>query len=235
MQDSVLISQKYGGAVGRASDGLASAAGQRLKSEIVPLDRLFDGGLPLGTVSEWGVPLGSGGRQVILAFLAQATCGNATRAPWWCLWVRPTRADLMVYPPAWHAAGVDLGRVRFATSARPVDDLKPALADPFFKLVVFDEPERLTDADVAYLSREARRLGRLVLVLQSRWLKAERGTVWAKTRVNCWREGDEQGQAASSAPRDGFYRVETVRGLRSALIKFKLDAFSPLGAMERPT
>ncbi len=193
----------------RASAPVRTA--KRLSFGIPALDEAFGGGLSLGTVIEWGVRPGRGGRRLIVELLARATS-----APWklWCLWIGPPHGattTLGIYPPAWSAAGVDLTRMRFAASEHPVEDLKPALVDPLFKVVVLDAPLRLTSDEAAYLAREARRLQRIVILLRDRELDDARGNVWAKIRVNCRREG-------WLAP---GYRLEPVRGLSPRLTRFR--------------
>ena len=151
----------------------------RLSSNIRELDGFFDGGLPYGAVVEWGVPFGLGGREVVLAFLSK------TPKDVWTLWAG-SKPQFTVYPPAWHARGVNLERIRFTCSSRPVEELKPALLDPFFKVIVFDAPRHFTDDDCAFVARGARARGQLVLILRDFLLGQRRGNVWARYRVNCW-------------------------------------------------
>ncbi len=168
-------------------------AGDRLSSGITALDDFLGGGLSWGSVCEWGIPFGSGGREVLVSFLAGASSlsnhmGRVDQAAVslpWTLWVQG-RSGLTVYPPAWHARGVDLERVRFATSAKPVADLKPVFMDPLFKIIVIDAPRSLSDDDCAFLARQARAQGQLIIILRDFFLGERRGNVWARLRINCW-------------------------------------------------
>lgn len=186
-------------------------AAARLSAGVPLLDEALGGGLPFGAVCEWGLPIGRGGRRVVLEFVARATQGSAGA---WCLWVRPVQADLQIYPPAWSAAGAELERLRFAFCRKAVEELKPLITDPFFKILVLDAPEGLTRDDLAYLARTARKQQRLVLVLRDYALTAERGNVWAKLRVNCWRTDFH----------DPLYALETIRGLPPRRLAFTLPA-----------
>lgn len=185
----------------------------RLCSGVGTLDDFLTGGLPFGTVTEWGVPLGRGGRLVVARFLASATQGRQLDRPLLALWVQAAAGTLDVYPPAWRAQGVDLTRVRFARSARPVADLKPLLMDPLFKVIIIDAPERLSTDDIAYIARQARINGQLVVILRNYMLSSERGNVWAKLRMNCWYE------PFSDQP----YRLQVVRGFSFQRLSFDLD------------
>jgi len=172
-----------------------------LPSGIALLDEFLGGGLPLGAVTEWGVPLGKSGREVVLTWLARATQGGAGESPTWALWVY-ARAQLIVYPPGWAARGVELERMRFVCTGAPLADLKPVFLEPLFKIVVLDAPRQFTDDDCAFVARQARANGQAVLVLRDTFLKSGQGNVWARLRVNCWRD-DEARQ----------FRLNIVRGL----------------------
>ena len=171
-------------------------AGDRLSSGIAALDEFLGGGLSWGSVCEWGIPFGSGGREVLVSFLATISSTSTltsnqgrvdqTAAPLpWTLWVQG-RSGLTVYPPAWHARGVDLERIRFTTSAKPVSDLKPVFMDPLFKIIILDAPRSLSDDDCAFLARQARAHGQLIIILRDFFLGERRGNVWARLRINCW-------------------------------------------------
>ena len=128
----------------------ASESGRKFKipSGIEGLDQFLEGGIPLGAVSEWGVPLGGGGREVILSWLN----GHHTKkeAPW-ALWVSGHH-NLRINPPAWLARGVALSRTRFAWTSRPLVDLKPVFMESPFQVIVIDSPRSFTEEDCAFLA-----------------------------------------------------------------------------------
>lgn len=156
----------------------------RLASPLPLLNQCLAGGLPYGSLSEWGLPLGMRGREVILAFLATAT---STPSSVWVLWAH-ARSSIQVYPPAWQARGVDLRKMRFVKSKRLMHDLKPLFMDPFFKVIILDAPGRLIDEDYGFLARQARRHKKIIMVLHDHFLSTRKGNVWAKLRVNAWQD-----------------------------------------------
>ena len=157
----------------------------KLSSGIKYLDSFLDGGLPLGAITEWGVPLGRGGRAVVMNFLSTLLSRELDEKPRWGLWAY-SRPQLMVYPPAWAAHGIELSRVRFAFSENPITDLKPVFLDPWFRIIVLDAPRSLSIDDCAFLSRVARDNNQSIVILRDFFLGSRRGNVFAKLRVNCW-------------------------------------------------
>ncbi|MEY4631958.1 MAG: hypothetical protein RIQ81_2078 [Pseudomonadota bacterium] len=143
------------------------------------LNRFLDGALVPGSVSEWGMPAGHGARELALSIVAQATLRHQL-----VLWVNGNES-LDVYPPAWSARGVDLGRLRFVQSGRPVEMLKPVFLERLFDLIVIDCPKHLGADDWAFLARQARTLDVHVMVLQDFLLSGRRGNIWARVRINC--------------------------------------------------
>jgi hypothetical protein len=171
---------------------------QCLASRVNALDQFLDGGLRCGELSEWGVPLGRGGRDVILRYLAQRRSNTPS---FWSLWICGS-TQVKIYPPAWLARGVDLGKIRFTYSSHPVRDLKPVFLDPFFRVIVIDSPRSLSLEDCAFLAQRARRHRQAILLLRDYFLSPKRGNVWAKLRINCWQD-----------ERDERIRLRVVRGL----------------------
>lgn len=180
-------------------------AGRRLASGIPRLDQFLDGGLPQGAVIEWGVPLGRGGREVMLAWLARATNPQPMGAPpAWVLWAY-SKAQLAIYPPAWQARGVALDRVRFAATSSPLAELRSAFLEPFFGVIVLDAPRSFTDEDCAFVARQARLNDQVVIVARDGLLgpaTQARTNVWARLRLNCWYDHPTR-----------QYRLQVVRGL----------------------
>ena len=170
----------------------------KLSSNFSELDDFLEGGLPTGSVSEWGMPLAQGGHSLLVTWLAHLA---QTDEPPLVLWTY-ARAQLRVYPPAWASRGVDLSRIRFASSAKPLSDLRPVFLDPLFKVIVIDSPRGFTDDDCAFLARRARANGQTILLLRDFFLGGKRGNVWAPLRFNCWVDTASQ-----------QFRLRVVKGL----------------------
>mgnify|MGYP001546475284 CR=1 FL=1 len=187
----------------------------KIPSGIVEVDRFFEGGLPQGALCEAGAPIGRGGREVVLRFLAELTTRGISneigqKTPGWALWVHGHR-DVAVYPPAWQSRGVNLERIRFASTAKPLEDLRPAFMEPFFKMIVIDSPERFSDEDCAFVARMARLHKQSILLLRHFFLSPGRGNVWAKIRFNSSFEFSTK-----------QYHLQVVRGLSPRQTKFSL-------------
>ncbi|MDT8446520.1 MAG: hypothetical protein RRB13_06435 [bacterium] len=174
---------------------------RRLLSGRPGLDQFLEGGLPLGGLTEWGLPLGSEGRALLMPYLAAAT-GTAQGGPHWCLWIS-CHDDWKPFPPAFLAAGVAAERLVFAESRDPLKDLQPALVHPLFRLLVLDSPPRLGRGALSFLEARARTQGQAVLVLRPFFLSNKLGNVWARFRVNGWRRPD------------GNWQLKALRGLRA--------------------
>jgi hypothetical protein len=83
--------------------------------------------------------------------------------------------------------------------------------DPFFKMIIFDGCSGLTTEDCQFLAQQARRYKQIVMILRDYELSARRGNVWAKIRVNCWRQ-----------PLKGLYYLQSVKGLPPRQLTLKL-------------
>lgn len=184
-----------------------------LTSGCPQVDGFLRAGLPFGSICEWGVPMGRGGREVVLAFIGAATRGVNLFTPQLVLWVTAVPAsDLSLYPPTWNAHGVILDNVRFVTSTQPVRDLRPVFLDALFRVIVLDAPQRLTRDDVTFIAHQARRRGYLVMILRNYVLSNELGNIWTKLRLNCWR--DEKNSAQ--------HYLQIIRGLAPGELTFSL-------------
>jgi len=177
------ISARYQGAV--LARGVVPAQPERLASCVDRVDNFLEGGLPFGGITEFGVPLGKEGRLLVLKFVVNATRGIRTK-PLWTLWIS-SHDTFRVFPPAWFARGVDPDRILFAQSERPLRDLKQAINNPIFKLIVLDSPRKFTREDCFYINRQARANHQLVLLLRDFFLSNRQGNIWASLRMNCWR------------------------------------------------
>lgn len=161
---------------------------QRVASGNPMLDRISGGGLCRGELSEWGVPHGRGGRELVIKMLAYAQMQGTLGL---LLWIRP-HDDMDVYPPAWEARGIDLARTYFACSGKVLHDLKAAFVEPVFDALILDTPGQLTGDDLAYLATRARDNHNLILLLRPYLLRSENGNVWARLRLNCWYDAHRQ-------------------------------------------
>jgi hypothetical protein len=169
--------------ISRASQ-FQTHANKLLSSNIEELNLFLEGGLQAGCVSEWGMPYGQGGRSIASAFVAGAT---TQAAPDWCLWIS-CKPNLMLYPPAWKACGVDLKFLRVAYSSHPIEDLRSVFLEKFFPLIVIDSPRGMDHDSMAFLARQARLHNQMIFILRDHFLSSKRGNVWAKYRFNCWQE-----------------------------------------------
>lgn len=147
----------------------------RLPSGINRIDRLLKGGLALGEVSEWGMPRGRRGRQVIVQFIRQF--------PEPSLWV--SNSENRIFPPSWSALGVNLKKTYFTECTEPVKELRPLFLEPLIKLIVIDRPQVLKDQDVAFLKQQVSKTGQTILVLRSYFLNAKRPNPLFRRRYNC--------------------------------------------------
>jgi|GEM_PF-560156 len=179
------------------------------------INEFLEGGLPFGSLCEWGAPFGRGGREILCRFIAAAT-----QSQQWSVWVN-TKNRMSIYAPAWAARGVDFEYFRVAHSSRPMTELKPLLLDPFFRVIVLDAPCNLTDDDSALLARQARQNDQLIILVRDYLLSPKRGNVWAKIRVNCWQE-----QMAER------FCLQSVRGLSPRQCSFAPQEIEPPSPVE---
>lgn len=153
---------------------------------ISALDDLFSGGLAFGTLLEMGIPFGNGGRRLLVQLIAAATCGASDGQKHWCLWISARRQPA-VYPPAWQAQGVDLQYLRFAWSESPVGDLKFALLNDLFRVIIIDHPAPLKPDDHVFLAQCARQHRKIIVVARDGFLDPRDSNTAAKYRLNIWR------------------------------------------------
>jgi hypothetical protein len=186
-----------------------------LASRHPELDRFLVGGLPFGSIVELGSPLGQGGRRPLIEFVAAATQGHSTPMPCWVLWVYGSG---QVYPPAWRAHGVDLQRICFARSYKPLADLRPALLSPLFKMIVLDAPTQLSADDLTFLAHHVRLQNKLLVLIRNHLLQQDGHSVWPRLRLNCWRQREAPPPStASSATIRGDTRGSTTNGMLTGI------------------
>ena len=177
---------------------------------ISALDNFFSGGLAFGTLLEMGIPFGNGGRRLLALFMATATSGLSGGQKHWCLWIS-ARPHLKAYPPAWQALGVDLRRLRFASSESPVSELKAAFLDDFFRVIIIDHPSPLEPDEYVFLAQCARQHRKIIVVARDGFLSPRDSNTAARYRLNVWRP-----------PRKNILEITPVRGLHRSL---KLSSF----------
>lgn len=157
---------------------------EKLCSGIKQLDEFLDGGLAFSRLAEWGMPLGQGGRLLMVSFLVRATRGLwLGQEKLWCLWIS-ARQQFTPYLPAWSAKGIEVKYLRVAQVRNPIQDLKPIFIDGFFKVVVIDGFESLTSDDMCFLSLCAKRSHCLMVVLRDRLLSENHSNPFARLRLN---------------------------------------------------
>lgn len=174
------------------------------------LDNFFSGGLAFGTLLEMGIPFGNGGRRLLVHFIAAASSGVSDGQKHWCLWIS-ARQQPAVYPPAWQALGVDLQRLRFAWSASPVSDLKFALLNDLFRVIIIDHPTPLKPDDHVFLAQCARQHRKIIIVARDGFLDSRDSNTAAKYRLNIWRPAHQN-----------ILEITPVRGLHRSL---KISSF----------
>ncbi|MAF91914.1 MAG: hypothetical protein VX583_14895 [Bdellovibrionota bacterium] len=147
-------------------------------SGIASLDQWLDGGLAWGKFSEWGMPLGSDTRKLLLNFLKKANCDF--------LWVYSPKMG-SPYPASW-ASQIDLNRAYFIESDRPVADLKSCFLDNTFRLIILDSPQFLSLGDLAFLNQQCRSLKQHYFLLRPYYLSNKLGNAYAQYRINVFKE-----------------------------------------------
>ena len=164
-------------------------------SENFTLSQFLGGGLPKRAMTEMGMPLGREGRNLLLPFLAEVT-GAQQMALWIC-----GHADMMVYPPAFFAAGIVADKMVFAQAPGPLQSMVTALTSPLFKMIVVDSPKRFTDRDGFFLRSQAEKHEQMIVLIRNYFLSTKRGSSWARLRINAWRDSSGDG-----------YRLAAVKG-----------------------
>ncbi|MCX6128950.1 MAG: hypothetical protein NTX25_07785 [Proteobacteria bacterium] len=167
----------------------APAQALPIPSRMALLDEFLGGGLAWGELSEWGLPWGAGLRDLILPFLASAQ--HETQQATWILWIYGQK-DVQINPLAWHSRGINLEKLRFSTSLRPLVEFKPLFLSNFFRIIVLDSISNLSSGDYAFLARQARSQQQHIMILHPSDLSNSQGNIWARLRLNCWRDFSQQ-------------------------------------------
>lgn len=180
---------------------LSATTAPTLASFCEPMDKALGGGLPHGSLIEWGAPIGSEGRQLLLPFLANSTYGMQSN-PSFCLWANGHK-DLAVFPPAWIARGICPSRLVFADGFRRLEDIKRVFASPLFGVVVVDlaRGQSCHPSDYLYLRQQASLYDKIIIVLRPYFLSNKRGNPAARLRLNSWRDH-----------KSGIYHLRLIKG-----------------------
>jgi len=181
---------------------------QKLAACVDEIDTFLEGGIPFGGVTEFGMPLGREGRVLMLKYLINATCGIRIK-PVWTLWIS-CHENFQVFPPAWFSRGVSPEKIVFTNSRKPLQDLKRAIINPLFKLIVLDSPPRFSKEDCFFLSRQARENHQLIMLLRHFFLTNRQGNIWANLRMNCWKKHAS-----------GEFIIKVIRGLSDRQLSIK--------------
>ena len=128
---------------------------------------------------EWGMPMGQGGRMILLPLSAWVTQANR-----WVLWNHGD--EIRPFPPAFFARGVTAKRLVFAKTETPVRSLKAAFMAPFFGMVVLDSVD-VSAKDMVFLAQMARRQRSVIHVIRPYYLSSCRGNPFVKFRLNVMR------------------------------------------------
>jgi hypothetical protein len=179
-----------------------------LSSGIAALDRACGGGLPLGSLVEWGLPPGKDGQRVIVQFLLQRTPLT--------LWIFADEHK-MVYPPAWSALGVDLEQMYFVSCKEALRLLQPVFLEPLFEVIVFDRPAYLSPGDCAFLAMQARKMQQLIVILRPYELRAQQGNAHMRMRANAFYDFSS-----------GQYGLTAVKGMKCQRLNFSLPSAVPM-------
>lgn len=166
------------------------------------LDSLFPNGIPFGKLIEWGIPLGCDGRRIPILLLC-----NLQQPVLWILGDTQAR----VFAPAWAHLGMDLQRVFFMHSERPVQQLRPVFLEDLFKVIVIDSPQRLTKGELAFLTAQARARSYALFCIQPYFLTTRLGNPYATMRINCQQQSPSQ------------WQVRCIKGKENRPIRVSLD------------
>ncbi len=159
-------------------DHLVSAVSW-LPSTLSLITDFLQGGLPFGALVEWGSPMGSEGRRILLTFLV-----NAMQLSCLCLW-NNGHCDVTIFPPAWSACGIDLNQLIFTNANHPLTELKPVFLSSLFKVIVLDTAlGQLSNDECAWLRHQASLHHYLVIIVRNYRLSNKLGNAWVKLRLN---------------------------------------------------
>lgn len=160
------------------------------------LDKVLNGGLEKGSVSEWGVPSGFGGRRILIELLKKVSNQSCEKPILWAL----GQPGVKPFASVWASYGVDLSKVFFSQTFKPLEDLRESFLEPCFSVVVLDNPKSFSKEEYSFMFRQAVKLSMHICILQNYVLSSNIGNVWAHKRINCKGIGHKT------------YEIEIIRG-----------------------
>ncbi|MCP4388024.1 MAG: hypothetical protein GY802_07000, partial [Gammaproteobacteria bacterium] len=152
---------------------------QELYSGIEALDDCFKQVRP-GDLVEWGIPPGLNGRLIPLQLLKHQIPLS--------VWIYHHHG-LGVFASSWISHGVDMQRLFFICSEKPVSELRPIFLEDTFRRIIIDAPRRFSDGDMAFVSKQARQQGQIVFLIRHYFLSQKNGNPHASLRINTWQSG----------------------------------------------
>jgi len=161
---------------------LASREDQLLRSGIESLDRHFTAIKP-GDLIEWGIPPGLNGRLIPLQFLKRGIPAS--------IWIYHHHG-LGVFASSWISHGIDLQRLFFIRSAKPVKELRPLFLEDTFKRIIIDSPKNFSSGDLAFVSQQARKYQQIVFLIRHYFLSQKQGNPHASLRINTWQNNNDK-------------------------------------------
>jgi len=182
----------------RLLNPLAPREDQLLRSGIESLDRHFDAIKP-GDLIEWGIPPGLNGRLIPVQFLKHGIPAS--------IWIYHHHG-LGVFASSWISHGIDLQRLFFIRSAKPVKELRPLFLEDTFKRIIIDSPKNFSSGDLAFVSQQARKHRQIVFLIRHYFLSQKLGNPHASLRINTWQNNnDEFSLQVIKGPTTGKLRI----------------------------
>ncbi|MBF0280372.1 MAG: hypothetical protein HQM13_21430 [SAR324 cluster bacterium] len=145
-------------------------------SGIDDLDRFLNGGLPIGTLVEFGIPKEKPGRTVLLPYLARASKQTTI------LWVNSLE-KYRIYPPAFFSRGILPSGMVFSEAVKPLETLKHVFLSPLFKIIVLDS-SRVSLEECLFLKQQAFIHNQSIVLIRPYCLSNLKGNIWSKLRCN---------------------------------------------------
>ena len=152
-----------------------------LRSGIESLDRHFAAIKP-GDLIEWGIPPGLNGRLIPVQFLKHGLPAS--------IWIYHHHG-LGVFASSWISHGIDLQRLFFIRSAKPVRELRPLFLEDTFKRIIIDSPKNFSSGDLAFVSQQARKHQQIVFLIRHYFLSQKQGNPYASLRINTWQSDND--------------------------------------------
>jgi len=160
----------------------SSREDQLLRSGIESLDRYFAAIKP-GDLIEWGIPPGLNGRLIPVQFLKHGIPAS--------IWIYHHHG-LGIFASSWISHGIDLQRLFFIRSAKPVKELRPLFLEDTFKRIIIDSPKIFSNGDLAFVSQQARKYQQIVFLIRHYFLSQKQGNPHASLRINTWQNDNNE-------------------------------------------